>query len=194
MTKLCRLIFLFAWIAIISCSSNDGNNNSVNETESFAVKNTTEASFTIADEDSKYDCNDGELAIEKLDVIINYSIKDNILTWEAGYSTYEHSDGEWYDIGMKFDGKSNSLAGVWTRKLNSTNCHNWFCGRFEDAIKLEFMENTSELKITYGRKISCPYISDSAREQACKEAYETNRDFYEVWDPITAKCLPYLFP
>jgi len=96
----------------LSCSSGDdegGGGGGGSTTETFTLKNVKDDQFTYVEAWEDDDCTEGGvLKIEKdtYENTVNYSIKNNIMTWDR-----------WSDT-LNFKGTSNELIGTWTRAKN----------------------------------------------------------------------------
>jgi hypothetical protein len=131
-----------------SIIANGGNNfESDLLTESYALRNVTDDSFEYVEEYEDYRCIEGGNIVKETEENfwkVNYSISNNVLTWE----------NRWDDV-LHFAGTSNNLTGTWTRTKNkSTSCElvtledeiYWKCKEGWEIVKAEF--TTSTVKIT----------------------------------------------
>jgi len=131
----------------LSCSNGgdeESSGNSGPNTKVYTLKNKTATQFTYVEVYTDYECREGGVLKTEEDTdeeTINYSIKNNIMTWQNRWS---HSD----DDTLHLKGTSNELTGTWTRTKNKaascklqteSYCNDWdydddVCVSYEEEI------------------------------------------------------------
>lgn len=141
----------------LSCSNGDDEGSSDGSgpnTKVYSLVEKKATEFTYMEEDTYEYCDRGGILKTEEDnykQTINYSIKNNIMTWQdANY--YEGDDIDT----LNFKGNSNDLIGTWTRTKNkATSCKlrtdsdgdSWYrCKSDYDIVEAAFTQTT--VKIT----------------------------------------------
>jgi len=174
--------FLSASIAAaltISCSDEGGDDpgSPSIESETYELVSKTSDQFTYAEVDSRERCTDGgklEQRTETYNNTVNYSISNNIMTWE----------NRWREDTLNFKGTSNNLIGTWTRTKNKdASCRKeteTWCRRESDDC-LETYEYCLEWDDYYEECLdSYSYCSEYRCEEYIEETYLSCKEGWDI--------------
>jgi len=131
----------------LSCSGDpedeDVSGGSGSNTEVYTLKDKTSSQFTYVEEYEDEYCDEGGVLKKETDEeTVNYSITNNVMTWEY----------RWSDDTLNLKGTSNELMGAWTRTKNkAASCkmetdsdgYSWYdCKEGYDITKAVFTATT----------------------------------------------------
>jgi len=113
----------------LSCSDEIDSSGGGSNTEFYTLKSKTADQFTYVEVYQDEDCEDGGILKIEEDTdeyTINYSIKNNIMTWEDEYA----------EDSLNFKGTSNELIGTWTRTKNkNASCEE---KSYKDCVEYDY--------------------------------------------------------
>jgi len=143
--KLFAVALCAAYFSCLSCSNGDSDTSGdgAGVTETYAIQNITESSFTILE--TYYSCYDasvwnsqGELEVHNYSDIVNYAIDNRTLDLSGGGPFYES---------IQFNGTSTSLTGTWTRTPGTCepDYDNYIYCDGDDITKVVFTNNSLQV-------------------------------------------------